>query len=406
LNTNWKKNIALFLTAQTLTLFGSSLVQYAIMWHITLETQSGTMMMFSIICGFLPTFFLSPFAGVWADRYNRKLLIIISDTVIAFSTLVLALLFLAGFREWWLLFVIIAIRALGTAVHVPAVGAIIPQIVPKEKLTRINAINGSIQSLTMIAAPMLSALLYTVASIEAIFFIDVATAAIGILTLLFFLNVPTHEKALEKQTTGYFSDLREGIVYIMNHGYLKRFFLYCLFFFFLVAPVAFLTPLQVTRTFGADVWRLMVFEITFATGMILGGAILAAWGGFKNKIHTMTLSSLITGICTLMLGLAPNFWIYLFFSALAGIALPLFNTPSTVLLQEKVEQNFLGRVFGIFGMIMSSMMPIGMLLFGPLADIVKIEWLLIITGLMLFFQSFYLVASKVLIEAGKPPEKV
>jgi DHA3 family macrolide efflux protein-like MFS transporter len=179
-----------------------------------------------------------------------------------------------------------------------------------------------------------------------------------------------------------------------------------LFFFFLVAPVAFLTPLQVTRTFGADVWRLMVFEITFATGMILGGAILATWGGFKNKIHTMTLSSLITGICTLMLGLAPNFWIYLFFSALAGIALPLFNTPSTVLLQEKVEQNFLGRVFGIFGMIMSSMMPIGMLLFGPLADIVKIEWLLIITGLMLFFQSFYLLASKVLIEAGKPPEKV
>lgn len=72
---NWKRDVILFLVGQTISLFGSSLVQYAIMWHITLETQSGTMMTIFIICGFLPTFFLSPFAGVWADRYNRKKLL-------------------------------------------------------------------------------------------------------------------------------------------------------------------------------------------------------------------------------------------------------------------------------------------------------------------------------------------
>src|SRR6478735_3946272 len=101
---NWKKNIILFLGSQTISLFGSSLVMYAIMWHITLTTQSGVMMTIAIVCGFLPTFFLSPFAGVWADRYNRKVLIILSDSLIAISTLIMAILFMAGYDALWLLF--------------------------------------------------------------------------------------------------------------------------------------------------------------------------------------------------------------------------------------------------------------------------------------------------------------
>jgi DHA3 family macrolide efflux protein-like MFS transporter len=98
---NWKKNITLFLGSQTISLFGSSLVQYAIMWYITLNTQSGVMMTISIVCGFVPTFILSPIAGVWADRYNRKILIILSDSLIAISTLVFHLVLIAD--ELWLL---------------------------------------------------------------------------------------------------------------------------------------------------------------------------------------------------------------------------------------------------------------------------------------------------------------
>lgn len=106
MNTDWKKNIAFFLTSQTVSLFGSSLVQYAILWYITLNTQSGVMMTLAIICGFVPMFLLSPFAGVWADRYSRKWLIVLSDSIIAASTLVLAILFLLGYDQMWLLFVV------------------------------------------------------------------------------------------------------------------------------------------------------------------------------------------------------------------------------------------------------------------------------------------------------------
>ena len=402
MNREWKKNIILFLASQTISLLGSSLVQYAILWYITLETQSGMMMTISIICGFLPAFFLSPFAGVWADRYNRKALIILSDSMIAISTLLLAILFLIGYEMLWLLFVISAVRALGSAIQTPAVGAFLPQLIPEDKLTKINATNSSIQAMVMLVSPMLSGALLTIATIKTIFLIDAVTAAIAILILFFFLHVPVHAKARGKQTISYLSDMREGIAYIRHHEYIKIFFLFCAVFFFLAAPVAFLTPLQVTRSFGNDVWRLTAIEIVFSLGMMIGGIIMASWGGFKNKIHSMTLASLLIGASTFALGVVPIFWIYLVIMGLSGTAIPIFNTPSTVLLQEKVDPDFLGRVFGVLAMISTSMMPLGMLVFGPLADIIKIEWLLIGTGLLLFSQGFFLRGNKVLLEAGKP----
>ncbi len=397
----WKKDIGLFLTSQTLSLFGSSLVQYAIMWYITLKTQSGVMMTVYIICGFVPTFFLAPFAGVWADRYNRKHIIMLSDSIIASVTLILAILFITGYKELWLLFTISAIRGLGQAVQMPAVGAFLPQIVPEDKLMRVNGINGSIQSFSMLVSPVASGALLTMASIEVIFFIDVFTAAVAVLTLLLFLHVPAHAKAMEKQKVGYFRDLREGFRYIVNHEYVRKFFLFCGLFFILVSPVAFLTPLQVTRSFGNDVWRLTMIEITFSVGMIAGGIAMASWGGFRNRIHTMIMACLITGAGTVALGVVPIFWLYNVVMALVGTAMPMMNTPSTVLLQQKVEEEFLGRVFGVLSMISSSMMPLGMLVFGPLSDFVKIEWMLIITGILMIVETLLILGNKVLIEIGR-----
>jgi DHA3 family macrolide efflux protein-like MFS transporter len=399
---HWKKNIILFLGSQTISLFGSALVQYAILWYITLNTQSGMMMTISILCGFLPTFILSPIAGVWADRYNRKMLIMLADSLIAFSTLILAILFLIGYDDLWLLFVMSAVRAVGTGIQTPAVGAILPQIVPEEQLTKVNGANGSIQALIMLIAPIISAALLTTSSLETIFFIDVITAAIAVTILLFFLKIAVHEKASQEQTTSYFSDMQKGFAYVQNHVFLKKFFLFFSGFFILSAPAAFLTPLQVTRSFGDNVWRLTAIEVTFSIGMIIGGILISSWGGYKNKIHTMTLATLVFGACTFALGIIPIFWLYLIFMGIIGIAIPMFNTPSTVLLQEKVEQDYLGRVFGVLGMISTSMMPLGMLVFGPISDFVPIEWLLIGTGILMFIQGFFLLGSKVLIEAGKP----
>ncbi|MDR0760453.1 MAG: MFS transporter, partial [Treponema sp.] len=138
---NWKMNTALFLGGQNISLFGSALVQYAITWHITLKTGSGMMLTAFVVTGFLPMFFISPFAGVWADRFNRKYLINIADAVIATMTLIVAICFIAGYEKLWLLLICAGVRSLGQGVQMPAVNAFIPMLVPQEHYTRINGIN-------------------------------------------------------------------------------------------------------------------------------------------------------------------------------------------------------------------------------------------------------------------------
>lgn len=398
----WQRQTALFLGSQTISLFGSSLVQYAIFWYLTLETQSGVIMTLSTIFGFLPTFFISPFAGVWADRYNRKRLIVLSDGITALSTLVLVLLFLAGQRSIWILLATSAIRAIGAGIQMPAVGAILPQIVPEKELTRINGLNGSIQAVVMLVSPMISGALYQFAPMEGIFMIDIVTAALAIAIMVFLLKVPTHEKASQEQVSNYLQDMKLGFRYIQNHAFIKRLFLYFSLAFLIAAPVSFLSPLQVARSFGDDVWRLTAIEIAFSIGMIGGGLWIASWGGFKNRIHSIAFAIGAMGLCTFGMGVIPNFWIYLFLMGLVGLVIPLLNAPSMTLLQEKVEEDFLGRVFGVQSMVASSMMPLGMLIFGPLADRMAIEILMAVSGVFLMVVAFFAIRDRVLLEAGKP----
>jgi MFS transporter, DHA3 family, macrolide efflux protein len=398
---NWKKDLTLFLGGQIVSLFGSMLVQYAISWYITMTTQSGSLMTISIVCGILPTFFVSPFGGVLADRFDRRKIIALADASIAVVTLGLALAFSLGYRELWLLFLAQAIRAIGGGFQAPAVSAFLPQIVPKDDLMKANAAFGSAQSVIMLAAPAAAGALMSFASVQALFFVDVGTAALAIGILLIFVRVPPHERALSKVEVGYWKDLRAGFAYIAGHAYVKRFFLFCAAFFFLAAPVAFLTPLQVTRSFGNDVWRLTSIEIVFSVGMTLGGVLIGTWGGFPNRVRTMAFSSFIVGAATLGMGLVPWFIPYLAVMAVCGVAMPFFNTPATVLLQEKVEPEFIGRVFGVMGMISSVMMPLGMLVFGPLADSLRIEYMLIATGAGIFLLGFFLIGSPVLMAAGR-----
>lgn len=414
----WGKKAFAFLASQTISLLGSSLVQYALMWKVTLSTGSGLMMTLYIVAGFLPTFLLSPFGGVWADRYDRKRLVVLADAGIALVTLALAFLFRAGREEVWLLFLAAAARAAGHAVQAPAVGALLPSFVPQDRLMRINAINGTIQSTIMLVSPVLSGALLSFASMTAIFLIDVGTAAVAIVVLSFFLKVPGRAPAATAAAAaaaaeasgapataprpGLFADFRDGLRYVRGHRYLVGFFAFLGFLMFAVTPAAFLTPLQATRSYGPEVWRLTAIEIFFSVGMMAGGGILAAWGGFRNRMRTMVLSTLVMGACTVLLGLAPPFWLYLAILGLFGISMPFFNTPSAVILQEHVEPEYLGRVFGILTMISTSLMPVAMLFFGPLADAVRIELILLGTGAALLALGAIALGRRGLMEAGLP----
>jgi len=277
----------------------------------------------------------------------------------------------------------------------------LPDLVPVEQLTRINGINSSIQSLIFIGSPMLAGLLMGLFPLEIIFFIDVLTAIAAILLLLFFLKLAYQPKQ-KLAGSHYFGELQAGITYILRTPYLRNFFIFCVAIYLLAAPPAFLTPLQVVRTFGAEEWRLAATEMAFAIGMTIGGIAIATSGGLKNRVHTMGAAFGLMGVLAILLGLPGRFELYLATMAGFGLMLPFFNTASMVLLQEKVEPQYLGRVFSVMTMISSSIMPLGMLLFGPLADEVPIEWLLICAGCGFIITACLLLRNKPLLEAGKP----
>ncbi|WP_239065909.1 MFS transporter [Microbacterium hibisci] len=404
----WMRNVVLFLGGQTVSLFGSMLVQYAVFWYLTITYQSGMIMTLAALFGFLPQAVVSIFGGVWADRHNRKYLIMGADAAIAAATLALALIMMTGYDAVWLLFVAMAVRSAGAGIQMPAVSALIPQIVPTRNLIRVNGINGSIQSAMALLAPAAAGALYawasaasggTAASLIPIFFIDVVTAVIGI-GILAFIPVATLRRAADAHT-GYFADLVDGVRYIVHHAFVRWLLvLYAIIFLLTVAPSN-LTPLMLVRSFPAgeaqDVVNLAVLEIAFSIGMVLGGILVASFFAKRSRIGLIVVSSLVFGVLSIGLGLSPNVWVFFGFMFLVGLAVPFFSTPSMTLLQETIEPERQGRVFGFVGIVMAVAMPIGMVVFGPLADLVPIEVLLIAAGLL----TFVVVGLAVWLPAGR-----
>jgi len=389
---HWKRNTVIFLSSQAISLFGSSLVQYAILWYITLTTNSGIMLTLSTLFGFMPQLIISIFAGVWADRYDRKKLIILSDLGIATSTFILAIIFLSGYRGIEALFVVSFIRSVGAGIQTPSVSAMLPQIVPKEKLMKVNGINSSVQSIMMLLSPALSALLLTYSDLPVIFFIDVITAILAII-LLMILSVSPHKQALSKKQDTYLSDLKNGIKYASGNRFIAALILAQLILSFLVAPVAMLTPLLVARSYGEEYWRLTINEISFFGGTIVGGFLIVIWQGFKNKVRTFSTSLTILGLLTLFMGMTDQFTLYILAMTFIGLVIPYFNAPIITLLQENVPEDKLGRVFSLINA-SSMMMPLGMLLYGPLAEVVSIESILVVTGFLMMIQSLFLFRNK------------
>jgi len=150
------------------------------------------------------------------------------------------------------------------------------------------------------------------------------------------------------------------------------------------------------------VWRLTAIEMVFSVGMMLGGGALALWRGFGNRMRNMVASNLLMGACTVGLGVVPHFGVYLAVMGLFGVALPLYNAPATVMLQERVEPAYLGRVFSVMTMLSTALMPLSMLLFGPLGEVVSIERLLQVTGVLVLLLGLLAPLHRRLMSFGEP----
>ncbi len=397
---NWKKTVTLFMVSQTTSLLGSMLVMYSIMWYVTLSTQSGLMMTIMVLCSFVPAIIISPFAGVWADRLNRKKLMIIADLSIAAVTFLIAVLFIFGIRDLWIIFVISVVRAFGQSVHQPAVSAVYPQIVPKDQLIKVQGVAQGIQSTSMIVMPLLAGLLMATIKIEYILMIDVITAVMAVYMLIAYVKLPKHEAELDQKAITYFKDIKEGLKYTFSHKLIFNIILFGFLFMLMVAAPSFLSYLQVARVFGPEAWRLSILEAVFGIGMLIGSVVISAWGGFRNRLKTFFFAYILIGLGTVGLGIPFNFWVYIGFWAFVGFFISISNPILVSLIQEKVDPNYIGRVFSLFGLIHTISLPLGMLFFGPMSDVVDVSIMNLISGVLMMVIAIVPLFNKGLLKEG------
>lgn len=402
---HYKKKAALFLTSQGITLFGSSIVQFAIVWFVTLKTSSGAWVSALTVAAYVPQFIISFFAGVWADRFPRKKLIILSDSVISAATLLLIILMPFIKNDTVLLSALVGIsviRSLGTGIQTPAVSAVIPQLVPEEKLMKFNGINSTVQSLVQFAAPAAAGAVLSLGTFQATLFIDIATALVGI-GLLATIAIPFEKK---DEQYAMFAEMKQGIVYARKEKFIGQIFIMFGIFIFLCVPAGFLCTLFVSRYYGDSYWYLTLVEVLGCVGMTAGGLLIGSWGGFKNRVKTLLAGIIAFGVLAIGMGLADNFIVYLALMTIYGVALTMVQTATMTLLQENTAPELQGRIFGLFGAIFSGFLPLGMLVFGPLSDIISMKLLMILSGILLIIMAFVLLAVKDFYKKGLKKENI
>ncbi|HSL29238.1 MAG TPA: MFS transporter [Anaerolineales bacterium] len=357
---------------QALSLFGSALVQFALIWWLTQESGSATVLAIASLVAMLPQILIGPFAGALVDRWDRRIIMIAADAMIAAVSLVLAYLFATDAVQIWHIYAVMAIRSLGGAFHFPAMAASTPLMVPESQLTRINGLNQALQGVNMLVAPPVGALLIGILSTHWILLIDVGTALLAILPLFFF-SIPQprrHEPEESEAKPNLLRDVRKGLAYIRTIPGFIAIILMALFLNFLLVPMAALVPLLVTKHFGKGAIELGIMESAMGIGILAGGILLSIWGGFKKKITTSLAGIIGLGIGVMLEGFAPA---DLFLLAIAGhltlgFMLPIANGPVFAMMQSIVRPDMQGRVMSLVNSGATAISPLGLLIAGPFSD--------------------------------------
>ena len=387
----WQFRFFSIWVGQAFSMLGSHLVGFAFVWFLTEQTGSATILAIGSLMNTLPSVIIAPFAGTLVDRWNRKWVMMIFDSITALFTLLLAFLFLTGTAQIWHIFVVMFIRSTCGQFQWSAMTASTTLMVPKRHLSRIAGANQTLHGIMNIIAPALGAFFIAILPTQGVLFIDVSTAVIAVGVLAFF-KIPqpvrngTKVSPLTDEKTSVWQELAQGWKYVTGWPGLMAIIFLAMLVNFLINPAFSLLPLVVTEHFGKGAYELGFIHSAFGVGIILGGLVLSAWGGFKNRIMTSLVALTISGLGVLLVGVAPSNMYLLGVAGLAvfGFLNPMVNGPLFAVIQAKVEPEIQGRVFAFLQAGAGLASPLGLAIAGPVADATSNQLWFIIGGLLTF----------------------
>jgi len=378
---NWAARFFTVWGGQAFSLFGSALVQFALVWYLTKQTGSATVLATATLVAMLPQILLGPFAGALVDRWNRRTIMIVADGSIALATILLAYLFASGQVQVWHIYVIMMVRGLGSAFHYPAMQASTSLMVPEKHLTRISGANQTLMGAINIVAPPTGALLLEIMPLQGVLFIDVSTAILAITPLLF-IPIPQPERSAENQVQagelksgGFLQDVRDGLRYVASWPGLLAILIMATLINFLLTPTSALMPLLVTKHFGLGALQFGLMDSAWGFGVIIGGLLLSAWGGFKRKVVTSMMGIIGIGLGVSIVGLSPAnmFGLAVGGMAFVGVMNPITNGPLFAIVQSTVKPDMQGRVMSLIISAATAMTPLSLMVAGPVSDAIGIR---------------------------------
>jgi DHA3 family macrolide efflux protein-like MFS transporter len=371
----WKAPFFTIWGGQALSIVGSQLVQFALIWYLTVETGSATVLATASLVATLPSVILGPFVGTLVDRWNRRWIMVLADGVVALATVGLAVLFALDAVAVWQIYAVMLVRSLAGSFHGNAMSASTSLMVPVEHLTRIQGLNQMLNGgLNVISAP-LGALLLGLLPLQGILAIDVTTALIAILPL-FFIKIPQPERREQQAAqANVWQDFQAGFRYILGWPGLLIVSLMTIGINFTIIPAFSLLPLMVREYFGGNAVHLSWVESAMGIGMIAGGALLGVWGGFRRKILTSMMGLIGMGAGTLVLALAPSSAIVLAVGGafIFGAMNPITMGPFFAVIQSRVEPDMQARIFSLLSSVGAGMAPVGLMIAGPVSDRLGIQ---------------------------------
>ncbi|MFX1572700.1 MAG: MFS transporter [Promethearchaeota archaeon] len=366
---NTFRSYLFFWSGQLVSILGSLIVQFVIIVWITLETGSLLMLSLANFFFMFPTLIIAPIAGVFTDRYNRKKIIIIVDSTQAFLTIILIGCFALNLINIIIIFLFISLRSSCQAFHSPAVMAIVPTMVPKDKLSRMNGLDFLFSGLIQIIGAPVGATLLIFFHIQYILWVDVITFLIALVPLLL-IKIPIVTELTEApEKNSFLKDFKLGFKTLRVIPGLLVLLVIAMLVNFFLQPLFVLMPFYILNKHGGTVFILGLMEMIIPASSLLGAVITSIKKSWKNKISVIFTGLMIVNLGYLIYALAPNgsFIIISIGAFMLGVVLPIINSIAQTIFQTVIPKDKFGRVSSIIITLSMVISPLGAIISGPLS---------------------------------------
>jgi len=353
---------------QTLSLIGSRISGLALGIWLFNETGNATPIALVAFFQIVPQVVMSSFAGVITDRWDRRYVMALSDFGQAIGTVLLLVLFASGSFQIWHLYLVTFIQSIFGVFQGPAFTASITMLVPDEQRNRANAIMQMTSPAAGIVAPAIAGLVFAAVGVIGAIVIDIVTFVIAFAVVLL-VHIPRPRKTEEGAALSgsVWREMWSGLQYLWERKALFTVMLFIMLLNFVFSAAGVLqTPYLLARLGDEALYGLAMS--LFNGGMVVGGILVGIWGEINESVHTIMPAAILLGIFIMLYGMAQSIPFLMLISFLALIPNPFINALFMSILQAKVAPDVQGRVFAVISQLAMLMMPISMLMAGPLAD--------------------------------------